>query len=106
MNIEKVSVLTNEEIENITKETITLDASLFAHRSKISYLIDILTQEKKAIDKAILDKVEHKKVKEKLFYTIISDYNDFNKKQFESENPELYEKYKTLPIHKEQVRNK
>lgn len=101
-----IDIKTTEEIENITADSIVIDSALFAHRKALSALIDILTSEKKAIDSAILEKVEHKKVKTTLFYTIISDYMDFNRKAFEEDNPELFEKYKTLPIHKEQVRTK
>ena len=106
MTTETINIKTLEEIENITKENIVLDSALFSHRKKIAFLIDMLTKEKKAIDSAILEKVEHKKVNEKLFYTIISDYMDFNRDEFMTEEKELYEKYKTLPVHKEQVRTK
>ena len=100
-------IKTATEIENITAENITLDACLISHRKAIAYIIDCLTEEKKAIDKAILDKVEHKKVKTPLFYTIISDYNEFNSDEFIKENgEEFYNKYKTKPVHREQVRTK
>ena len=102
----EIDIKTTEEIANITAETITIDSALFSHRKAISYIIDILTEEKKQIDKAILEKVNHEKVKTALFYTIISDYMDFDRKRFESENTELYNQYKTLPVHKEQVRTK
>ena len=101
-----IEIKTPDEIKNITAETIVLDAKLFAHRKLISALIDILTEEKKAIDNAVLDKVEHKKVKTTLFYTVISDYMDFNRKEMEEKEPETFAKYKTLPVHREQVRTK
>ena len=101
-----IEIKTAEEIEKITADTINLDSALFSHRKAISALIDILTSEKKAIDNAILDKVEHKKVKNTLFYTVISDYMDFNRKELEEKEPETFNKYKTLPVHREQVRTK
>lgn len=106
MEKKTIEIKTMEEIENITAESISLDSALFSHRRAINALIDILTAEKKAIDNAILEKVEHKKVNTTLFYTVISDYMDFNRKALEEQEPETYKKYKNLPVHREQVRTK
>lgn len=107
MEKKEIMIKTTEEIKNISSDTITLDASLFSHRKAIAYIIDALTEEKKQIDKAILDKVNHEKVKTSLFYTIISDYMEFNSEEFIKENgEEFYNKYKTKPVHREQVRTK
>lgn len=107
MKTKEITIKSTEEIAEITPETIKLDAALFAHRKALSVLIDALTEEKKAIDAAILEKVEHRKIKTDLFYTVISDYTEFNKNEFIEKNGQAeYEKYKTLPVHREQVRTK
>lgn len=107
MKTEEIKIKTAEEIETITAENIRIDSALFAHRARLIYLIDVLTTEKKAIDNAILESVDHKTVKEKLFSTIISDFFDFDKDAFIKENgADVYNKYKTKPVHREQVRAK
>ena len=107
MKTKEITIKTTEELENITAENIVLDVALFSHRKNLAFLIDSLTAEKKAIDNAILEKVEHKKVKNELFYTIISDYTEFDKDKFIKENGiEEYNKYNIKAVHREQVRTK
>ena len=107
MENKNIMIKTAAEIENITAENIKLDAALFAHRQKVRTLIDNLSAELKAIDAAILEKVDHKKVKTDLFYTIISDYFEFDKDKFITENgAEKYDEYKVKPVHREQVRTR
>ncbi len=107
MKEKNIMIKTEEEIEQITSENIRIDVALMAHRKNISYVIDMLTKERKQIDKAILDSVNHKKVNTELFYTIISDFTEFNKEQFIAEyGEEEYNKFKTSPVHREQVRTK
>lgn len=103
-----IAILNSEEIENkYNKDNIKIDAALMAHRKKISYIIDALTLEKKMIDAGILDSVNHEKVKNALFYTIISDYMDFDKDtMIEKYGEQAYNDCKTKPVHREQVRTK
>lgn len=103
-----IAILNSEEIENkYNKDNIKIDAALMAHRKKISYIIDALTMEKKRIDAEILDSVNHEKVKNSLFYTIISDFMDFNKDtMIEKYGEQAYNDCKTKPVHREQVRTK
>lgn len=102
-----VMIKSAEELEEMKNNRPAIDASLISHRKAISFLIDALTDEKKAIDEIILDSVNHEKVKTALFYTIISDYFEFDKEKFIAENGATkYEEYKTKPVHREQVRTK
>ena len=107
MEKKTIMIKSQEELESINSESIRLDSALFEHRKSICYLIDMLTAEKKAIDSAILDKVEHQKVKTSLFYTVISDYFEFNSDEFVMKyGQKEYDSFKTRPVHREQVRTK
>ena len=107
MKEKTISILSMEEVQGINAGTIKLDAALFAHRKNLSVIIDALTEEKKAIDAAILEKVEHKKVKNELFYTVISDFCEFNAEEFKKTyGEEVYNQFKTRPVHRESVRTK
>ena len=103
-----IAILNSEEIENkYNKDNIKIDAALMAHRKKITYIIDALTMEKKRIDAEILESVNHEKVKNALFYTIISDYMKFDENtMIEKYGKEAFEACKTKPVHSEQVRTK
>lgn len=103
-----IAILNSEEIENkYNKDNIKIDSALFAHRKKISFIIDALTYEKKMIDAGILDSVNHEKVKNSLFYTIISDFMEFDKDtMIQKYGANAYEECKTKPVHREQVRTK
>lgn len=103
-----IAILNSEEIENkYNKDNIKIDAALMAHRKKISYIIDALTMEKKRIDAEILESVNHEKVKNSLFYTIISDFMDFDKDtMIQKFGASAYEECKTKAVHREQVRTK
>lgn len=105
MEKKEIILKSAEEIENIASGNIAIDAAIISRRKSIDYIIKILSDEKKAIDAAILESVGHKKAKTPLFYTIISDFMEFNKDEFIADHgEEVYNKYKTKPVHREQVR--
>ena len=81
-----IKIRTSEEIETITTNTVTVD---------------------KAITAAILEIYEHKPVNDGKVKITISDYCIFDADAFKAENgEEEYNKYKTKPVHKEQVSTK
>ncbi len=105
MEKKEITLKSTEEIESIAAGNVAIDAAIISRRKSIDYIIKVLTDEKKAIDAAILESVEHKKVKTALFSTIISDFMEFNKDEFIADHgEETYNKYKTKPVHREQVR--
>ena len=105
MEKKEITIKSAADLENITAGKVAIDAALISRRKSIDFIIKTLTDEKKAIDAAILDSVNHKKVKTALFSTIISDFTEFDKDAFIAENGEQeYNKYKTKPVHREQVR--
>lgn len=105
MEKKEITLKSTEEIENIAAGNVAIDAAIISRRKSIDYIIKVLTDEKKAIDAAILESVNHKKVKTALFSTIISDFMEFSKEDFIADHGEdTYNKYKTKPVHREQVR--
>jgi len=107
--MEKVTanLMTEKELENMTKDTLALDGATFAHRASVKALLERCKAELKKIDDTILEKVNHEKVKKELFYTVVFDRMDFNPDtMIEKFGKDAYESCKTKPVHTEYVRNR
>lgn len=103
---EKVNVLSIEEIEKITADTIRLTVNERSHINAIENIAKLLLKEVEQYKNAVKEKFDHKKTDNAVVKITVSDYMDFNRTEFKENNPELYEQFKTLPIHKETVKIK
>lgn len=104
MDIRTINLLNSVEIENITAETVTLDNITATHYNDLKVLIDLLTAEKKAYDRALCEKAGHETFKSNMLSVSVYDSFDFNKDEFIADyDAETYNKYRTKKKHTEKV---
>lgn len=102
--IEKeIKLLTADELDGITAETIKDDTATASHLAKLDRIIKALTAERKAMADALFEKWEHKKPDNSVFKVSIYDYYKLNETELREKESELYEKYKTKLVHVEKV---
>lgn len=68
-----ITILDSEEIENITSDSIKEDNVTATHYNNIKNIIDVLTAEKKAMDKALIAKHDNKTYKDDMISTSVYD---------------------------------
>lgn len=103
MKIKSVTVLNTEEIESITKDTITFSASEITHIKTIEEIANMLLKEVDAYKSATKDKLGHKDYEDTNVKLKVSDYMQFDGTRFQKEHPELHKLFKTKAVHKETV---
>lgn len=103
MKTKTINVLTTEEIAKINADNITCSASEREHINTIEEIAKMLLKEVEQYKNSVKDKYNHENYEDTNVKLTISDYLQFDGKQFEKEHPELYKVFKTKSIHKEIV---
>ena len=103
MKTKNIIVLNTEEINAISKDSITLSASELSHIKAIDEIATMLSKEVEAYKNAIKEKFNHADYEDTSVKLKTSDYFQFNGDAFKKEYPELHQAFKTKAIHKETV---
>lgn len=99
-----INILDTNDIEKITADTVSIDNPTATHYNNVVNLIDVLTAEKKAMDKALLDKLNHKTFKNDMIATSV--YDSFildTDALIEDIGKDKYDEHKTKVRHTEKV---
>lgn len=99
-----IEILDSIDVENITPETIKEDSTTATHYNNVKNLIDVLTMEKKAIEKALIAKHGNVTFKNDMLSTSVYDSYELDREKLENDlGKERYNSYKTKVKHTERV---
>ena len=99
-----INIMDSVDIENITPDTITEDITTATHYNNIRNLIDVLTAEKKAMDKALIAKHGNVSYKSDFLSVSVYDSYDLDRERLENDlGKEVFNSYKTKAKHTEKV---
>ena len=99
-----ITILDSEEIEKITPDTINEDIQTATHYNNVVNLIDVLTAEKKAMDKALIAKHDNKTYKSDMLSTSVYDSRRLNMQSLADDiGQEKIDEHKTQIVHTEKV---
>ena len=99
-----ITILDSIDIESITPENIVEDITTATHYNNVKNLIDVLTMEKKAMDKALLAKHGNVSFKNDILSLSVYDSFDIDRERLEKDlGKEKFNSYKTKVKHTEKV---
>lgn len=99
-----INILDSVDIESITADTIKEDNATASHYNNLCNLIEMLTMEKKAIDKALITKHENKTYKNDTVSISVYDSMILDTDSLIADiGKDRYEKHKTKVKHTERV---
>jgi len=99
-----ITILDSDDVENITPENISEDNATATHYNNVCNLIDVLTMEKKAMDKALIAKHDNKTYKSDFLHTSVYDSFILDTDALMEEiGKDIIEKHKTKKRHTERV---
>ena len=103
--MKEIKIKTSEEIENISSDTIKLDAVEISRIQLLEKAQKLIENEIKAYKNAILDKYGHKATDDGKVKITISDYMTFDSDAFIAKYGKgKYDELKIKPVHRETVK--